>query len=141
MKKEKQRTFKHLTWPDLLMIEKLLLKKKYKPEEIAEIIGCTIMTIYSYIRKGVFLNLSLEQVSPRKKRKKDKVKRAKRVKGTSIEKRPEEVDSRETFGHWEMDTVVGQSTNKKSLLVLTERKTRYEIVEVLKGEVMKTRIS
>lgn len=49
--------------------------------------------------------------------------------GTSIEKRPEEVDKREEFGHWEMDSVIGQwGKSKNTLLVLTERKTRDEII-------------
>lgn len=55
------------------------------------------------------------------------------TKGESIENRPEEIDTRETFGHWEMDTVVGaRGVSKKSLLVLTERKTRKEIIFLLK---------
>ena len=52
--------------------------------------------------------------------------------GTSIEKRPEEVNERNTVGHWEMDTVVGpQGKSHKCLLVLSERKLRYEIIEIL----------
>ena len=60
-----------------------------------------------------------------------KVKTAKRApRGKSIEKRPAEVEGREVFGHWEMDTVYsGKQTSKKALLVLTERKTRKEIIE------------
>lgn len=41
-------------------------------------------------------------------------------------------DFREEFGHWEMDTVVGpQGKSKKVMLVLTERKTRKEIVYLM----------
>ena len=41
--------------------------------------------------------------------------------GTSIEKKPEIVDSREEFGHWEVDTVIGQRDGKyEVLLTLTE---------------------
>ncbi len=44
----------------------------------------------------------------------------------------------EEFGHWEMDTVVGkQGISKKSFLVLTERKTRKEIIEILKEHTAK----
>lgn len=47
--------------------------------------------------------------------------------GESIEKRPEEVKTREEFGHWEMDTVYsGKRKSTVALLVLTERKTRNE---------------
>lgn len=47
-------------------------------------------------------------------------------KGTSIEKRPNEIKERKTFGHWEMDCVCGST--KATLLVLTERLTRKEII-------------
>ena len=62
------------------------------------------------------------------------MRRTRAQKGDSIEKRPEVVNTRETFGHWEMDTVVGlRGKSKKSLLVLTERKTRKEIIMELKA--------
>ena len=54
-------------------------------------------------------------------------------KGETIENRPSEVDDRIEFGHWEMDTVKGQIKYRKCLLVLTERKTRYEIIEMMKS--------
>ena len=54
------------------------------------------------------------------------VKRAPR--GVSIEQRPKEIDQRNTFGHWEMDCVVGKQRTKNVLLVLTERLTRYELI-------------
>ena len=70
-------------------------------------------------------------VKKNEKKKYDKVRRTRAQKGDSIEKRPEVVNTRETFGHWEMDTVVGlRGKSKKSLLVLTERKTRKEIAKL-----------
>ena len=48
--------------------------------------------------------------------------------GTSIEFRPKEIDTREDFGHWELDSVIGKATHGNTLLVPTERKTRYEII-------------
>ena len=49
--------------------------------------------------------------------------------GVSIEKRPLEVETREEFGHWEMDTVKGKrGVTKSCLLVLSERKTRMELI-------------
>ncbi len=68
----------------------------------------------------------------RKKQKKQRVQKRKNA-GTSIEMRPKDIRYRNEIGHWEMDTVVGaQGKSKQSFLVLTERKTRYEIVEILK---------
>ena len=89
---------------------------------------------YSYIKKGIFLNITMEDLPEKKKQhKKKKVKVQKRVQaGDSISQRPEHIDFREEFGHWEMDTVVGpQGKSKKVMLVLTERKTRKEIVYLM----------
>lgn len=55
--------------------------------------------------------------------------------GESIENRPKEIEKREIFGHWEMDTVKGKrGVTKSCMLVLTERKTRDEIVIKLKDQ-------
>lgn len=56
-------------------------------------------------------------------------------KNYSIERRPEEVDKRLTFGHFELDTVIG--TNKgvhECIMTLTERKTRFEMIFKLKSK-------
>ena len=39
----------------------------------------------------------------------------KRVLGTSNEERPKEVETRETFGDWEIDTVVGNKTKSDAV--------------------------
>ena len=87
-------------------------------------------TMYRYIEMGMFLNVSMRECpmgQRKKKRRKATVKRP--PKGTSIEKRPLEIFARDTFGHWEQDSVIGKSKGtNESLLVLTERKTRYEII-------------
>lgn len=90
-------------------------------------------TLYSYIDKGIFLNLRNKHLpvkSHMKRRRKKAIKRqAKDAAGTSIEKRPEEIQKREEFGHWEMDTVKGKKgESENSLLVLSERMTRGEII-------------
>jgi len=51
--------------------------------------------------------------------------------GESIENRPKEIKKRESFGHWEMDSIMGCKGSKKTLLVLTERRTRMGIVLLL----------
>lgn len=48
-----------------------------------------------------------------------------------IEERPADVESMESFGHWEMDTVVSGRGGKGGLLVLIERKTRFYIIRYL----------
>ncbi len=97
-------------------------------------------TLYRYIDIGLFLTVTNKDlpVKGRRKKKHKKVrKQARASAGDSIEKRPEEVESREEFGHWEMDTVVGKrGKSKNSLLVLTERKTRQEILVKLAEHTM-----
>ena len=95
-------------------------------------------TLYSYIKKGVFLNLGSSHLpnKGKKKRPYNKVKKvaARKAAGTSIERRPPEVDSREEIGHWEMDCVEGKKKTKETLLVLSERKSRKEIIIKMKDQ-------
>lgn len=53
------------------------------------------------------------------------------LKGDSIEKRPIEVADRQEAGHHEMDLVVSAKGGKKALLVITERKTRFEHIIII----------
>ena len=95
----------------------------------------SVATIYSYIKKGIFLRITQVDL-PRRGKKKQGYKKVKTRKdqarasaGESIERRPERVKNREEFGHWEMDTVYNKKdSTSKALLVLTERKTRREII-------------
>ena len=86
-------------------------------------------TMYRYISQGLFMGICSKHLPFGQRRKHYRKTVAKRPpKGTSIEQRPAEISARDTFGHWEMDCVVGKQRTKNVLLVLTERLTRYEIV-------------
>ena len=89
-------------------------------------------TLYSYIRKGVFLTLEMRDLPRHGKNKRGYTrthkKGARASAGTSIEERPEEVNTRATIGHWEMDSVLGKKRTKPALLVLSERYSRKEII-------------
>lgn len=90
-----------------------------------------LRTLYSYIDKGVFLQLDLKHLPIKSKRKKHKRKTtvaAKPSRGTSIEKRPDVINDRTEIGHWEMDCVEGKKKKKETLLCLSERFTRKEII-------------
>ncbi len=128
-------------------IEHMIADEKYSPAAVIEEIRkeglkfeTTIKsktTLYSYIDKGIFLTITNKDLPDKSKRKRryKKIKKAKRVSaGTSIEKRPEDIAERQTFGNWEMDCVVGKKKTKAALLVLTERKTRYELIMVMKDK-------
>lgn len=57
------------------------------------------------------------------------VKNHKKKLGTSISERPVSIDNRTEFGHWEIDTIIGEKSNNDGvLLTIIERKTRYAIV-------------
>ena len=116
------------------------IKEHYSPGAILGMINrnnlefktkvCRV-TLYSYIDKGLFLNVTNKDLLRKGKKKKKKYKkvRAKRVSaGTSIEKRPKYIEERKEFGHWELDTVIGKRKKGEVLFVLTERMTRYEII-------------
>jgi IS30 family transposase len=85
----------------------------------------SLSTCYNYIRMGLFLGYE----KPRRKKRQHAPRRWKN--GCilpTIEDRPTEVNTRATFGHWEMDTVVSGHNRGGCLLVLTERKTRIELI-------------
>ncbi len=88
-----------------------------------------VNTLYSYVEKGVFLRLTNKSLPLKgdKKRPYHHVEEKRAPRGESIEKRPDEIAERSTFGHWEMDTVVSARPGKAAILVLTERLTRNEI--------------
>ena len=89
-------------------------------------------TLYRYIDLGYIPNVTnadLQEKPRRIKRKKRTVRAARPPKGASIERRPSHINHRLTFGHWEMDSVIGRAEGQaESLLVFTERKTRFEII-------------
>ena len=90
-------------------------------------------TLYNWIYRGdVFLNVTEEHLlykgDHRKPEDRDRQKRSRPANGETIEHRPEEINSRDTFGNWEMDSVMGCRGSKAALVVLTERLTRYPII-------------
>lgn len=124
-------------------IEKRIIEDKYSPAAVLGEIEqkqlpfkTTISktTLYRYIDDDLFLNLNNKHL-PTGKREKKHYNRVRRISANtpinkSIESRPADISERKAFGHWEMDTVVGGASSKTSasLLVLTERLTRKEVV-------------
>lgn len=89
-------------------------------------------TVYNSIDKGFFCRLTNKNlpVKRNKKKKKNKIHRQKsNCLGKSIEERPQSVETREEFGHVEMDSIIGQRGKQKStMLTIFERKTRKVII-------------
>lgn len=116
------------------------------PEQIAsqfpEKFGFTISTktIYRYIYSYQWAWSTCSQMKKRLRRR-GKMKRQnwRRNSATStsrpnIADRPEEVEHRTTFGHWEMDLFVSPIGCKTAALVLVERKSRYSVVKRIKNK-------
>ena len=125
--------------------EKMLQEKPWAPDTIVgyckkdpswkdKPIVCT-KTLYNYIDRGLLRVRNIDLLlKPRlKPRDKTKKREPKRIMGKIIDLRPKEVETREEFGHWEIDTVVGKRSNDAVLLTLTERKTRYEHIFLLES--------
>ncbi len=93
-------------------------------------------TIYAWIFTGVALAEKLWKCMPGKKAMRRRRKRRK-TRGAiadvrSIHDRPEEVENRETVGHWEGDLMICKRT--RPVLVLKERKSRFVIAAKLAGK-------
>lgn len=96
---------------------------------------CT-KTLYNYIDLGLLeiKNVDLPQKMSRNT-KSAKVRAHKKVLGKSIKERSIDIESREEFGHWEIDTVIGEkSSTDNVLLTIVERKTRYAIVRKIESK-------
>lgn len=81
-------------------------------------------TVYTWITKG-YLSIVPEQLVRRMKKPKSTEKRGKITSGRSISERPESVESRNDFGHWELDTVVSpRGKDKTCIATFAERASR-----------------
>lgn len=111
----------------------VLDRELFKEEEM-----CSVGTLYAYTERNMLAvkNINLCEKVRRKPRKgKPAAKKHKRLKGTSITERPEEINNRQEFGHWEIDLVIGKKTaDDNVLLTLTERMTKKEIIRKIKGK-------
>ena len=98
--------------------------KKFSDKQMV----CT-KTLYNYVDLGLLniKNIDLTEKlrrSPKKKR----VRENKRKLGNSIEQRPDEIDTREEFGHWEIDSVIGRKNEgEPQVMTIVERKLREAI--------------
>ncbi len=86
-------------------------------------------TLYSYIDKRVFLNLSNKDLweKGQKKQKKQKVRRSPHPLLPSIADRPQIINQRSELGHKEIDLIVGKDGTKAAVLTVTDRVGRFEL--------------
>lgn len=91
----------------------------------SETIPCT-KTLYNLIWKGELTLTLFDLPEALSRRAKGKPRVSKRLNGKSIEERPDEVAQRNTFGHWESDTVLGQKKKgEPAVFTIVERLTGY----------------
>lgn len=125
-------------------IEEKIKKDKWAPDAIIGymkvhnmfnkngFISITTPTVYNAIRYGI-INIKLTDTRRMKENAKYHTNSKKSLPTNklpySIEIRPESINNRNEFGHFEIDTVISKRTGKHHcLLTMTERKTRYEMV-------------
>jgi len=126
-------------------IREKILKHKYSPDVVIGELKragqglISTKTLYNYIDRGVFEGVSNYSLWEKRKRHKHKYRQVSRIslknKGSrSIEERPEKINNRIEYGHWEGDSIVGKRYGRKDgLFTLTERLTREEIIIKIKS--------
>src|SRR5699024_3001171 len=124
-------------WADTMMLDEgwspdIVIGRAPKEERFAgHLIPCT-STLYNWIDWGIMKTKNMdifEKVSRKPRDDSPKHRENRRVFGPSIEERPEEVELRNVFGHWEIDILIGvRDKDDPVLLTLVERKTRFEMI-------------
>lgn len=131
-------------WSIDASVGRLKLEKHYSKQNSV----CT-KTIYNWIHKDLLelKKTDLPEVLKRKKRKcktQNKSKNKENKSGRSIEELPAEVTERNTFGNWEIDTVIGKKTGKNPvILTLAERVSDYYIskkIPLKKAEIVQAEL-
>lgn len=102
-----------------------MLNEKWSPDVVVgfarkhALFDCAIIpgttALYQWIDRGIMRTKNmdlLEKLSRKIKEGRLGHRPNKRVLGTSIEERSKEVETRETFGHWAIDTVVGNRPSR-----------------------------
>lgn len=132
-------------WSFLRFAETKILKDNWSPDAVVgmakrspewknSFIPCT-KTIYNLIDTGALSVINMDlALKVKRSTKKKRPRENKRIMGPSIEMRCPSIETREEFGHWEIDTVNGKKSNDEALLTLIERKTRKELIIRLDGK-------
>lgn len=131
-------------------LEDQILNKKVSPYVALELakkakfrVKFCLKTLYNYIHKEIFFKLSSKNLPYYRKKKKFiyPIKKIRKIGGKSIEERTDIINNREECGHWEMDTVIGKKKTRECLLVLTERKSRKQVIEKINSKSSKSVIA
>jgi IS30 family transposase len=130
----------HLGWSPEIIANELKLKKN---------INIHFETIYEFIYAKEYGHLKLWQylVKAHQKRRHNNKRQGNTYKNKSniprrmsISKRPEKINLRQEFGHWEADSVVSGKGKKGGLHTEIERMTRYKVVRKIADMTSETSI-
>jgi len=139
-KERKKEAYKHSVF-DINMkryIDTKLITSQWSPEQIkgrcdkGGIAMVSVERIYQYIyqdqSQGGLLYTHLRTSRRlRKKRLNRKHQRGQIPNRVMIDQRPDIVDTKERFGDWEVDTIIGKN-HKTAILTATERKSQFELM-------------
>lgn len=89
---------------------------------------CT-KTLYNYVDLGLLPIKNIDSPEkPKRNTKSSNARKNRGILGKSIEERPETVNSREEFGHWEIDSVLGKKKDTEpAIMTIVERQTRMSL--------------
>jgi IS30 family transposase len=124
-----------------------LLREDWSPEQISlwfkaqYTVSISHEWIYQYILQdkanGGALYHHLRCKKQRRKRYGSYSRRGQLIDRISIDERPAIVDKRARIGDWELDTIIGKN-HKQALVSLTERKSRYTLIQKVKRKTAKS---
>lgn len=110
------------------------LEKSWSPEQIANTVAkgqVSVKTIYNWLYSGRLAKGDLRLLRHKGKRHNPQRKRGYYSVGRSISLRPKDVDDRQIFGHWELDTIWSCKGERSCLATFVERKSRFYTVKRL----------
>ena len=120
---------------------KYYLKRHYSPEMIVNkgYVDIPVSTIYYWTHQGYLGSQRDCLIYPQKTKRKRPV-RSEKFKsfGRSIDERPDYINERSEIGHFEIDTVILTREKNQCLLTMTDRKSRYEIIRLIKDKTSKS---
>lgn len=146
-RRRRSRRNQHFTTQDYKEVRQLI-RKDWSPEQITghlknEDKRCfSHETIYKYIwrdkRKGGTLWKHLRCAQKRRRKRYNAYDSSGRLADKrNIAERPAEIETRQTQGHWEIDTVMGKGS-KHCIVTLVERKTGYTLIGQLNDRTTKS---
>lgn len=137
-RRRRSRRNSHFTSEDWALVRRLL-RRDWSPEQISGwlarqgLLRISYETIYLYIwkdkRVGGELYLHLRQAAKRRRKRYQSRDSRGRLPGKRhISERPPEVESRVEQGHWEIDTIKGDSQGTHSAVTMVERATGFTMM-------------